>query len=117
MWTSRSEPISGGRVLRVAMELDSLPVAYAEVLRLWQHDGDFRSWFVALLAETPFAAFRWETPPVTAATASRSFEFVVLAPQGSVFRGCMCGSTTGPSITATGRIGRALNQARTWFDQ
>jgi hypothetical protein len=70
------------RLLRVAVELDSAPVSYAEILRRWQEDADFRSWFNALLAEAPFAAFRWETPSLTAATAVRAFEFVLLDSPG-----------------------------------
>jgi hypothetical protein len=31
-----------------------------------------------LLAGSSFSAFRWETPPVTSSTLSRSFEFVLL---------------------------------------
>src|SRR5262249_3207164 len=31
-----------------------------------------------MLAEAPFSAFRWETPPVTAASVTKPFEFVLL---------------------------------------
>jgi hypothetical protein len=82
MWTSRSEQLANDRVLRVAIDLESSPVSYAEVFRRWQHDADFRSFFIALLADAPFSAFRWETPPVTAATADRPFEFVLLDSPG-----------------------------------
>ncbi len=82
MWTSRNEELSGGRVLRFAIDLNASPVSYAEVLNRWQHDADFRSFFMALLADSPFAAFRWETPPVTKANADRSFEFVLLDSPG-----------------------------------
>src|SRR5262245_57219812 len=82
MWTSRSEPMPGGCMCKVAIALDSAPVSYAEVLRRWQQDADFRSLFIALLAEAPFAAFRWETPPITTATANRPFEFVLLDSPG-----------------------------------
>src|SRR5262249_55914637 len=34
--------------------------------------------FTSLLAAAPYAAFRWETPPVTAASVSQPFEFVLL---------------------------------------
>src|SRR5262249_44402359 len=78
MWTSRSEQMADGRLLKVAIDLDALPVSYAEVLRRWQQDADFRSLFIALLADSPFSAFRWETPPITTATANRPFEFVLL---------------------------------------
>jgi hypothetical protein len=78
MWTPRSEQREGGRVLRVAIDRGASPVPYGEVLRLWREDADFRALFLALLADAPFAAFRWETPPVTRATADRPFEFVLL---------------------------------------
>jgi hypothetical protein len=82
MWSSRSEQMADGRILRVAIDRDSSPVSYAEVLRRWQQDADFRSVFIALLADAPFAAFRWETPPITTATANRPFEFVLLDSPG-----------------------------------
>ena len=82
MWTAQSEQLANGRVLRVAIDLDSSPVPYAEVLRRWQTDADFRSWFLGLLADSPFSAFPWETPPLTAATANRQFEFVLLDSPG-----------------------------------
>jgi len=64
--------------LRVAIEADGLPVSFADVLRLWRDDAAFRAFFNATLADAPFAAFRWETPPVTAATLNRPFECVLL---------------------------------------
>jgi hypothetical protein len=82
MWTSRSDKLSNKRVLRVAIDLDACTVSYAEVLRRWQKDAAFRSWFNSLLADSPFAAFRWETPPITVATADRPFEFVLLDSPG-----------------------------------
>jgi hypothetical protein len=82
MWTSRSEFLADGRLFRVAIDLDGSPVSYAEVLHRWQQDADFRSLFMSLLADAPFAAFRWETPPVSTATAGRAFEFVLLDSPG-----------------------------------
>lgn len=78
MWKSHSERMADSRILKVAIDLDSSPVPYAEILRRWQQDAEFRSWFIALLAESPFSAFRWETPPITTATTNRPFEFVLL---------------------------------------
>jgi len=82
MWTPRSEQLASGRVIRVAFDLDSAPVSYAEVLRRWQKDADLRSLFIGLLADSPFSAFRWETPPITTKTSSRPFEFVLLDSPG-----------------------------------
>ena len=82
MWTSRGEQLVNGRAIRFAINLGSSPVPYADVLCRWQDDVDFRSMFLGLLANSPFAAFRWETPPITTATASRPFEFVLLDSPG-----------------------------------
>ena len=82
MWTPRSEQLTKGRAIRVGIDLDSSPVSYREVLRRWQDDVDFRSLFISLLADSPFSAFRWETPPITTATANRPFEFVLLDSPG-----------------------------------
>src|SRR5690242_19563771 len=68
MWTHHTEQLADGRGLRIAISLDSKPIAYSEVLRHWQHDAAFRSFFIRLLADAPFSAFRWETPAVTSAT-------------------------------------------------
>jgi hypothetical protein len=78
MWNSRTKELAGGRVIKIAVDRDSSPVPYDEVLHLWQHDADFRSFFIALLAKAPFVAFRWETPSITVANSERPFEFVLL---------------------------------------
>ena len=81
MWTAHTEELPA-RGIKIALAMDSSSVTFAEVLRRWQDDADFRSYFSQLLAQTPYAAFRWETPPVTKATADRPFEFVVLDSPG-----------------------------------
>jgi hypothetical protein len=82
MWTTRCEELADGRVLRFVVDLASKPATCADVLRSWQGDAAFRSLFNALLANAPYSAFRWETPPVTAATVARPFEFVLLDSPG-----------------------------------
>lgn len=82
MWQSRSEKLAHGRGFRFAIDHDTTPLSYSEALHLWQHDAGFRSFFTAILADAPFAEFRWETPPITAATADRPFEFVLLDSPG-----------------------------------
>jgi hypothetical protein len=47
-----------------------------------QDDPVFRAIFIALLADAPFSAFRWETPPINAASVGRPFEFVLLDSPG-----------------------------------
>src|SRR5262245_29750789 len=82
MWTLRSEQLAQGRKIRFAIDRGSSPVSYADVLHRWQDDADFRSLFNGLLANAPFTAFRWETPPITTATVSRPFEFVLIDSPG-----------------------------------
>lgn len=79
MWDCAVERLTGGRALRFTLRRDGSSVSFREVLRLWAEDEPFRSYFLGLLADAPFAGFRWETPPVTAATAGgQAFEFVLL---------------------------------------
>jgi hypothetical protein len=82
MWTTRSEQIDQGRGLRFVVEFDARPATFAEALLGWREDAAFRSWFNEILAGAPFAAFRWETPPVSVATLGRPFEFVLLDSPG-----------------------------------
>jgi hypothetical protein len=82
MWTTRSEKLTGSRSLRFAVDLDSRPATFVDVLRAWQEDAGFRSWYNSLLAAAPYTALRWETPPVTSDTAMQAFEFVLLDSPG-----------------------------------
>lgn len=82
MWSGEAEALNGGRTLRYAVRRDASAIPYSEVLRLWRHDAAFRSFFLGLLADAPFDEFRWETPPVTSATADRPFEFVLIDSPG-----------------------------------
>ncbi len=78
MWSSRTEHLSGGRVIKFAIDDGSSLLTYSDVLALWQGDFDFRKFFGGLLIQSPFSAFRWETPPVTIATVDQPFEFVLI---------------------------------------
>lgn len=82
MWAADVESLSDGRVRRYCILRGGAPVGYGDVLRCWEADRDFRTFFVGLLADAPPGAFRWETPPVTAATLGRPFEFVLLDAPG-----------------------------------
>jgi hypothetical protein len=76
MWSTRAEKLSYGSVIRVDHE--HRPIGFADVLRRWQDDVVFREFFIALLADAPYSAFRWETPPITSSSADRPFEFALL---------------------------------------
>ncbi|MEM9451116.1 MAG: hypothetical protein AAGA75_21620 [Cyanobacteria bacterium P01_E01_bin.6] len=78
MWTSEITPLPMHQGIQITIEGDSQPLSYRDVLHHWQHHDAFRSFFINLLAASPFPAFRWETPPMTRAIAHRPFECVLL---------------------------------------
>lgn len=82
MWESETERLRDGAVLKLKLGRPNKPLTCADVLQLWQDDEGFRTFFNALLAEAPFSAYRWETPPVTVATVDRPFEFVLVDTPG-----------------------------------
>jgi len=82
MWNTLRTQLSSPSGFRLAFDRDGQPATYQQILDCWRDDADFRSMFGALLADMPFRAFRWETPPVTAANVDRPFEFVVIDSPG-----------------------------------
>lgn len=82
MWNVQVNQPTDHRILRFTVENESGPVSYADVLNLWQQDTEFCAWFVSVLADAPFSAFRWETPPVSTKTIDRPFEFVLIDSPG-----------------------------------
>lgn len=81
-WSAAVETVTDGSGLRYSVTLSDAIVSYREVLHRWQQDADFRAFFNDLLANSPFAAFRWETPAIATRTADRPFEFVLLDDPG-----------------------------------
>ena len=82
MFDADIDHIEPNRVTRYSITDNGVPLAYATVLDLWQSDSQFRSFFTAQLAESPFAAYRWETPAITESTVDRPFEFVLINSPG-----------------------------------
>jgi hypothetical protein len=78
MWVPSNAKLAECAGLRFALELDGRPATFAQVLAGWRNDAGFRTLFNSLLADVPFTAFRWETPPVSSAGLNRPFEFVLL---------------------------------------
>jgi len=70
--------LNDGRVLRYRLFNDSEPLSWSDVVDRWQHDPSFRTFFISLLADVPFLAYFWETPPVTVSTKTELFEFVLV---------------------------------------
>lgn len=79
MFQAAVHEIESNRVTRYAIHCNGKVLTFADVLDLWEADADFRSDFTQLLVDSPFGAFRWETPALTKQTAQRPFEFVLLS--------------------------------------
>jgi hypothetical protein len=52
-------------------------ISTREALELCRSNDEFRTQLIGALAAAPFEAYFWETPPFTASTLGRPFEFVV----------------------------------------
>ncbi|MEL7498310.1 MAG: hypothetical protein AAFN77_11925 [Planctomycetota bacterium] len=82
MFDATIDNIHSNRVMRYRLMRDAMPLSFSDVLDLWQTDADFRNYYTNLLADSPFAAYRWETPALTAENASQPFQFVLLNAPG-----------------------------------
>ncbi len=78
MWTHQVEQLDRQEGQKYRLLRGAEPVPYSEVLTLWQQDPAFLNCFIDLLVNSPYSAYRWETPPLTKATQDRPFEFVLL---------------------------------------
>ena len=75
-WQFHTTTEDDGRVRRTTLCAGAEALSWQQVLALWQSDAGFRARFNKALAEEPFAACFWETPPVTRSRLARPFEFV-----------------------------------------
>jgi hypothetical protein len=78
MWQAKSQLLNSDRIYKISIFSDERQITYSEVIDLWQQDSNFRKFFISLLANTPWEAYFWETPPVTKLTVNRTFEFVLI---------------------------------------
>jgi hypothetical protein len=73
-----AQPLRRARGLRYACPMAGTAISHATAMDLLRGSQSFRDTLIAVLAEAPFDAYFWETPPVCAATLGRGFEFVVI---------------------------------------
>lgn len=78
MYSSRRHVVRDGQVHRFNLLDGGDALSYAAVLDSWENDESFRSFFLMLLKEVPFSAYRWETPPVTSHNRDQPFEFAIV---------------------------------------
>ena len=81
VYSSEVEQLCEGRVLRFRLLREEEPLSWSGVVDRWQNDPSFRCFFVSILADAPFPAYFWETPPLTRATINQDFEFVLVDSQ------------------------------------
>jgi len=82
MFEAQTNILSEGRIRKLEIFLNGEALRFSNALNLWQADESFRTFYISVLADAPFTAFRWETPPVTSITMERPFEFVLLDSPG-----------------------------------
>lgn len=82
MFDATVDTIDPNRITRYTLTRDAAPLSFSDVLDLWQKDANFRNYFTQLLADSPFAAYRWETPALTTSNAIQAFQFVLLNAPG-----------------------------------
>ncbi|MGI9308919.1 MAG: DUF6940 family protein, partial [Gammaproteobacteria bacterium] len=78
MWTYTSIAVDGCDARLITIESDGEALSYRDAVTGWTNNEAFRAFFIDLLLKLPFETFRWETPSVTAASADRPLECVVI---------------------------------------
>ncbi len=71
-----------GAATRIRLRWRGEPISMGAAFQLCGTDDLFRAELIATLAASPFAAYFWETPPVTTSLLSRPFEFVLVEARG-----------------------------------
>jgi hypothetical protein len=82
MFDAVTDHLETDRVTRYRIYRNGAPLTYATALDLWQSDPEFRQFYSALLADSPFPAYRWETPAISESAVDRPFEFVLINSPG-----------------------------------
>jgi hypothetical protein len=77
MWQYKTETLSS-YIQKFSLFANQQQLTYAEVIHLWQSNSEFNAFLNSLLANSSFAAYFWETPPITLSTINRNFEFVLV---------------------------------------
>jgi hypothetical protein len=112
MFDTQIEEIEGGAT-KVHVRWNGASASARRALELCRDDESFRSDLIRALARSPFAAFFWETPSVTASTVERPFEFVltdarglaVASPEIDAFREHFARDEDGDGVVAFDNLG------------
>ncbi|MEL6493812.1 MAG: hypothetical protein AAFQ41_01650 [Cyanobacteria bacterium J06623_7] len=78
MFAAQKKILESNRGIKFYITENNLLLSRDRVLNLWQDNKFFRSFFINLLAQVSFDAYRWETPALTTDSLDEIFEFVLL---------------------------------------
>lgn len=67
-----------GKTQQVTVTLNDTPLTWHQAIERWQQDAEFRSLITQILRDSPYAAFFWETPPLTPTSLHQPWEFVLV---------------------------------------
>jgi hypothetical protein len=104
-------PLSRGSKYNVMRGIG--PLSFSEALNLMSRDPEFREGLTATLAASSYAAYRWETPPLTHDLLGRPFEFVLIdspdlapGPEPDAFRSYFCQEPVDADVLAVPNLGK-----------
>ncbi len=72
-----SESENAGNLLKVRLFEKGRVLSYCDVLNLWERLPELVDFYISIFKKCGFHSYVWETPPVTAGSAHRDFEFVI----------------------------------------
>lgn len=112
-WTAEPLPSNKLGTLRLAICQTGTRLGFGQVFENWTKDADFRTFYIDLLASTPYEALFWETPPVTLSTVEQPYEFIVtdspslasVRPDPTAFASHFRTATSGESVIAFENLG------------
>jgi hypothetical protein len=78
LWAADAGLLDTGRVQRLQLRQGTTRLTWADVVDALATDAGFCDFFNRLLANAPYTAYFWETPPVTRHSAGQAFECVLV---------------------------------------
>lgn len=80
-----TEKVLSKQTFHFQIKQDGNWLTVKEVIELWQNSAVFRAFYNKILEEVPFFGFFWENKPISQATLSDIYEFVIIGTE--VFNG------------------------------
>ena len=78
MWAAQRQTIRQGRSEKVFLASVGRTLSFAEVIKGWRDNEEFRAFFIAELAATAFPAFFWEMPPIRRGHSEIDYEYMAI---------------------------------------